>query len=306
MKQNNTFANSGLGRTKPRKHRFFSLLKRHKSETGLIEDRTSSVAIVRIIIGLLLLHLVIIGGVLLKGHFDKMALGANVPQSLTPPPVADEVIPQPAAVAVETPAVAPTPAKPAEAAQPAQAATASSGGTHITQAGAGEVALFPEDDAPAVATPAPTPVVVTPPVIAPTPAQQAAEPTPAPTPAAEPTTTIKYLVNSGDTWYGVASKHGVSIDALKAANPTAARKPHLFQGTYINVPVKADSAAAQAAAATAPPAPAAKTYTIKRGDTLAKIARKHKMTVPALMKLNNLTEKDARRIRPGQELKVAE
>ncbi len=298
MKQNHSFTNSGLGRANPRRHVFHSWmnksLKRHKSETGLVEDRTSSVAIVRIIIGLLLLHLVIIGGVLLKGHFDKMASGVAVSPTLTPPPdVAaperqpEEVLPQPTQqVAVATPA-------------PAQQASA---GNHITQPAA-EVPLFPDEDtAEVVATPVPTPVVVTPPVVAPAPVQQAT----APAEPSAPTTTIKYLVNSGDTWYGIATQHKITVDALKAANPTAARKNNLYQGSYINIPVRADSAEAQAAAAAAPPAPVAKTYTIKRGDTLAKIARKHKMTVPALMKLNDLSDRDARRIQPGQKLKVAE
>ncbi len=296
MRQHDSFTNSGLGRAKPQKRVFRSFinnkLKRNRSQMGLVEDRTSSTTIVRIIIGLLMLHLVIIGGVLLKGHFDKVAGGVAVSPTLTPPPSAaspapqaEEVLPQPPAAAV---AAAPAPSS-----------------THITQPTAAEATaaaapqqastpeLFPEDSAAVTAT-TPEPLVV-----APTPAAPAQPAAPA-----EATTTIKHLVNSGDTWYGIAQAHGISIDALKAANPTAARRNHLYQGSYINVPVKADSAAAQAAAAAAPAEETAATYTVKRGDTLAKIARKYKMSVPALMKLNNLTEKDARRIRIGQELKV--
>ncbi len=288
MKRYDSFTNSGLGRAKPERHVFRSFinnnLKRNRSKIGLVEDRTSSTTIVRIIIGLLMLHLVIIGGVLLKGHFDKAAAGVAVSPSLTPPP------------SVAKPAAPPEEVLPQPAPAPAVAATT---GNHITQ----PVELFPEGGAAAtVEAPAAAPVVVTPPVIEPAPAAPAAEPAPAA--PAEATTTIKYLVSSGDTWYGIAEKHGVSIDALKAANPTAARKNHLYQGSYISVPVKADSAAAQAAAAEAPAEPEGATYTIKRGDTLARIAKKHKMSVPALMKLNNLSDKDARRIQPGQTLKV--
>ncbi len=296
MKQHSSFTNSGLGRAKP-KRRFHSFinnnLKRNRSQIGLVEDRTSSTTIVRIIIGLLMLHLVIIGGVLLKGHFDKMAGGVAVSPTLTPPPSVAAPAPQ-----VEEVLPQPTPA-------PAAVATADTG-THITQPGAAGAAapqqaeLFPEQrTAAALPAPTPTPVVVTPPVVEPAPAAPAA-----PAPAEVEMTTVKYLVNSGDTWYGIAQKHGISIDTLKAANPTAARKNHLYQGSYLNVPVKADSAAAQAAATAAPAEEAAATYTVKRGDTLAKIARKHKMSVPALMKLNGLTDKDARRIKIGQELKV--
>ncbi len=294
MRQHDSFTNSGLGRAKPQRRVFRSFinnnLKRNRSQIGLVEDRTSSTTIVRIIIGLLMLHLVIIGGVLLKGHFDKMAGGVAVSPTLTPPPSVaqpapqvEEVLPQPTA-----------PAAPAVAAAPA--------GNHITQPAPAEAAqqsteLFPEGGA-AVPAPEPTQVVVAAPVVEPAPAAPAA-------PAEPETTTIKHLVNSGDTWYGIAQAHGITIDALKAANPAAARKNHLYQGSYLNVPVKADSAAAQAATTAAAPAEeTASTYTVKRGDTLGKIARKHKMSVSALMQLNNLTEKDARRIKVGQELKV--
>ena len=71
MRKQTAFRNSELDRAKPRHHFFHSLLKRHHSDTGLVEDRTSSVTIVRIIVGLLLLHLIIIGGVLLRGHMVK-------------------------------------------------------------------------------------------------------------------------------------------------------------------------------------------------------------------------------------------
>ena len=49
-----------------------------------------------------------------------------------------------------------------------------------------------------------------------------------------------------------------------------------------------------------------KFYTIKLGDTLARIARKHKITVQRLMQLNNMTNADASKIRIGDRLRVAE
>ncbi len=288
--QHDSFTNSGLGRAKPQRRVFRSFinnnLKRNRSQMGLVEDRTSSTTIVRIIIGLLMLHLVIIGGVLLKGRFDKMAGGAAVSRSLTPPPSvaqpapqADDVLPQPTA-----PAVAAAPAAGNHITQPAPAE-----GAAAQQA----PALFPEDGT-AVAAPEAAPVVVTPTVAAPA------------APAEAATATIKHHINSGDTWYGLSKRYNVSMDALKAANPTAARKDTLFVGEYLNVPVSAEVAAAQTSsgAAAAPAEVIATTHTVQRGDTLAKIARKYKMSVPALMKLNDLTEKDARRIKIGQELKV--
>ena len=93
MRNQDPFRNSELDRAKPKRHTFHSLindkLKRHRSDTGLVEDRTSSVTIVRIIVGLLLLHLIIIGGVLLRGHMVKEgSTGLAAPVAITPPPAA--------------------------------------------------------------------------------------------------------------------------------------------------------------------------------------------------------------------------
>ena len=45
---------------------------------------------------------------------------------------------------------------------------------------------------------------------------------------------------------------------------------------------------------------------VKRGENLGIIAKRNKISLQKLMQLNNLTEKDARRIRVGQELKISE
>ncbi|MGW3400304.1 peptidoglycan-binding protein [Streptomyces zhihengii] len=57
--------------------------------------------------------------------------------------------------------------------------------------------------------------------------------------------------------------------------------------------------------ATSPPTPPAgsiTTYTVKKGDTLSRIAAAHKTTVAALVKLNSLRDPDE--LDPGQRLKV--
>ena len=62
-----------------------------------------------------------------------------------------------------------------------------------------------------------------------------------------------------------------------------------------------------AAAKPAPAAPAAKTYTVKPGDTLSKIAKEHLGNANAYMKIfeaNKDQLKDPDKIKPGQVLRI--
>lgn len=294
MKKNTTpFRHSGLDRATPKTHRFHSFinknLKRHRSDVGLVEDRTSSTLVVRIIVGLLLVHLLVIGGVLVRGHLVKANGGVAIAPTVTPPPAAPaaaaaerpgEVLSQPAAHGTVDMSVKPVvnPAAQVAVAKPAPA------DTHITQAPAAV-----EETAEEV-----------------TPAAPAAPATPAP---AAKTVTVKHLVNSGETWGTVAAQYEVTVEALKAANPKSAAKPMLYQGTYLNVPVSAESehgkavAAAQQQEATIA---AGKMHTVKKGESLGLIAKKYKISLKKLMELNNMTDKDARSLKIGTELKVAE
>ena len=283
-----SFRNSDLDRAKPRKRIFHSFInknlkqpKRHHSDTGLVEDRTSSTTIVRISAGLLMVHVVIIGGALMHGKLVKSKTGIAVAPGVTPPPAAPAAPAQPQAGPVNMTAVLTPQATPAPAPAPAQPQQ-----VHITQ------------------NPAPVQPVVAPVQPAPQPVQT----TPAPVKPAN-TTIVKHRVASGDTWNGVAVQHGITVDELKAANPSAAGNANLFTGTYLDVPVPADSAAGQAALAAeqqAAEVAKGKTHVVKKGEILGNIARKYNISLEKLYRLNNLTEKDARRIQPGRELKVGE
>lgn len=304
-----SFRNSSLGRaqTTPKKrfHTFINdKFKRHRSDTGLVEDRTSSTTIVRTIVGLLLVHLVLIGGVLVRGHLVKSGSGLAIDPTLTPPPAAPstEVLPTPPNATVATTA-APAAAQTTPAAKPAQTtvtptvptvtqptAVANRTATpHITQLPQEEVAEEVEDTTPAA------------------PAQQATKPA-AP---AQPVRTVtkKHLVASGDSWVRIATQNGITVEALKAANPKAAAKANLYAGTYLNVPIPADSAEGKSIAATQEQEAViakGKTYVVKKGDKLGAIAIKHHISLKKLLDLNNMTEADARKLKIGTELKVAE
>jgi nucleoid-associated protein YgaU len=69
----------------------------------------------------------------------------------------------------------------------------------------------------------------------------------------------------------------------------------------------APSAAPAAPAASAPATPAAKTYTVKSGDTLSKIAKEHLGNAGAYMKIFELNKdqlNDPDKIKPGQVLRL--
>lgn len=285
-----TFRNSDLGRAKPKRHFLKTFVndnlkqKRLHSDTGLVVDRTSPATVLRIILGLVVVHLLVIGGVMLRGNIAKRPADMAVVPSLTPPPAIPA--PEVQATPVAEPTPVPAPAQPAVAATPAPATT---GENHITQAPVNMEAVSP------VAQPVPTvePIAV--------------QPTPAPAQPATPSVEVKHHVNSGDTWGRVAAQYGITEDVLKGANPTLAARTTLPGGAYLVVPVPADSQAAQAAQAARPAvADTAKYHVVKRGENLGSIARKNNISLNKLMKLNNMTNADARRLKVGRKLKVSE
>jgi LysM repeat protein len=141
------------------------------------------------------------------------------------------------------------------------------------------------------AAPAPTPMVP-PPVVQP----PVAEP-----PAASGAT---YEVVSGDTLAKIAHKNGVTLKALEAANPGVDPKK-LKPKQKLNLPAATTAAGAATPATAAPGASEAsggeKTYTVKSGDTLSKIAKHHHVTLHALRSANSLTTDH---IKVGQKLNI--
>ena len=299
---NQKLRDSIIGRAQPkRRRRFYSAilnkLTRHRTDTGLVEDSTSSTIVIRVIVGLLLLHLAIIGGALLRGELKKGSIGAAVTSTITAPPTTAEQTPAGPAFPETAPATA-TPAAPStspgavrltdvhpvttpQTATRTQADT----GNHITQ-----MPAVADDDTAEEVTPAAPARTRTA-----TPAQPAG------------TVLVKHLVASGDTWSSIALANGTTVDALKAANPDAARRINLIAGSYIKVPVADDSPQARTAAAQQAAAAAQeKVHVIAKGETLGGIARKYKLSLKKLMQLNGMTDADARKIRPGQKLKVSQ
>lgn len=119
-----------------------------------------------------------------------------------------------------------------------------------------------------------------------------------------------YQVQKGDTLTQIAKKHNTTISQLKTLNKLST------DTIYVNQTLMVKTAASKAPVVTAPapkpaapsaPPPAAMTaptasYTVVAGDTLSKIASKHKIALSDLMKWNNL---NTHIIYPGQALKVS-
>lgn len=127
------------------------------------------------------------------------------------------------------------------------------------------------------------------------------------TAATSVTTTVvggsEYVVVQGDTMATIAKKNHVTLKALEAANPgVVSTKLRLKQ--KIQIPASTASASTAATAGTVSGAASGEgsTYVVKAGDSLAKIAKKHGVTVSAIVALNNLKSKNS--IKLGQSLKM--
>src|SRR5262245_743471 len=158
-------------------------------------------------------------------------------------------------------------------------------------------ALVPPQD---ITTTPPTDVVTVPPAASTTPGIISTPPTHE-LPAA-PAGTTEYTVAKGDSFSTIATKLGVPLKALIAANPNVDPKK-LRPDQKIQVPpkTKEPSATASAAGSTTSAVSTDGSYVVKPGDNLTTIAKAHGTTVKALRAANNLKTDQ---IRVNQKLKL--
>jgi LysM repeat protein len=98
-----------------------------------------------------------------------------------------------------------------------------------------------------------------------------------------PATTMTHKVMKGDTLYAIAKKYNTTVSSLKKLNNL--KGDIIYMGQTLKVSgsfTKATSSTKSTASSKA------KTYKVKKGDTLSAIAKKHNTTVSKLKKANKL------------------
>ena len=106
-----------------------------------------------------------------------------------------------------------------------------------------------------------------------------------------------HLVRTGDTYWGIARKYGVSVSALGKANPRVSAK-RLPIGKQINLP---GSGSTNVASSTQAPV-SRSSYTVRKGDTLGHIAQRHGIALKQLVASNQ--KFNPRRMQIGQVLQI--
>ncbi|MBI2002336.1 MAG: LysM peptidoglycan-binding domain-containing protein [candidate division NC10 bacterium] len=118
-------------------------------------------------------------------------------------------------------------------------------------------------------------------------------------PPAERITWVRHQIRKGETPASIARRHRVDLQAILEMNGLRKRQALKPGGTLL-IPL----ARAVAVGRTSPDEPpaAAQPYTVKKGDTLGKIARAHAVSPEDLRRWNSLPRHAA--LRPGRTLKI--
>ena len=118
-----------------------------------------------------------------------------------------------------------------------------------------------------------------------------------PVAAATPVTSAcSYVVCYGDNLTGIAYRYGVSISSIMRANGIV--NPNMiYPGQRLAIPC---AAPAPAPAPSPAPAPGGTYYTVRWGDTLAKIAMRFGVSTWSIVKANNIANPNV--IYPGRRL----
>ncbi len=103
------------------------------------------------------------------------------------------------------------------------------------------------------------------------------------------TTVARYTVRRGDSPYEIARRFGVGLDALLGANGLS-RRSNIYPGDELLIPGGGASSRAMTQ------------YTVRRGDTLGRIAERHGISLRSLLQANGLSSRSV--IHPGDQVLI--
>jgi LysM repeat protein len=107
-----------------------------------------------------------------------------------------------------------------------------------------------------------------------------------------------YTVQRGDTLWAIATRHGTTIAALMQANGLASNV--IYSGQKLVIPGGAGTTSSGTGSQAA--SSGGQVYTVRRGDTLASIARRYGTTAWTVANANGLANPNY--IYPGQQLRI--
>ena len=113
---------------------------------------------------------------------------------------------------------------------------------------------------------------------------------------------VKYKVRKGETLQQIAKRYDISVETLSRLNGL---KPNARVKAGHDLKIEQKTAAIRSSGASVeknPQSSVASAYTVRRGDTLEQIAKKHGMDASTFRQLNGL--KNNATVQPGQKLKT--
>lgn len=128
-------------------------------------------------------------------------------------------------------------------------------------------------------------------------------PNPKPAPKSASSSTAKEIVvKKGDSLEKIAKAHNTTVDALLRANQLASS--FLKIGQVLKIPEEKTAASKPKPSLPSEKSPTPEYYTVKVGDNPWTIAMKHHLKVEQLLELNGLNEEKARKLKPGDRLRI--
>ncbi len=134
------------------------------------------------------------------------------------------------------------------------------------------------------------------------PVAAAPAPVAAPAPAAVAPKFQEVIVKKGETLDKIAKAHRTTVDEIIKMNHLSSS--FLRVGQIVKVPSEKGGAPKAQVAAAAPVDKGSDYYVVKVGDNPWTIAMKHHLKVDELLKLNGLNEQKAKKLKPGDRLRV--